>query len=433
VVEPVTEADLLQEAHRPIPEPTGSSLEFQGYQDVLQGGEGGEEVEGLEDEAYVSGAKPGTLVLGKSEKVLPVQGDAAGGGFVQAGQEPQEGGLPAPGRAHHCYEGFGSHLQVDGAKDVEGSAAAGVCLMEAFGHDHHMNCLLSWLRGVARKASALTRVRPGCVAALLVLAACSPSADGSGTETVRDPGPSDVSAETSVVDATAGGQDLSAETSSPEPSEAPAPEGAPPGSPLSAPEDPEEGAKGPRVVFLGTSLTAGFGLLREEDGYVARLSALADSAGLPMRAVNAGVSGDTSAGGLRRLEWILREALDVLVVELGANDGLRGQDPHATAENLREIIRVARARYPEVVVLLAAMESPPNLGEAYTERFRAIFPAVAREAGAVLVPFFLEGVAGVPELNQDDGIHPTPEGHRIMARNLWPFLEPALREWWSGR
>jgi acyl-CoA thioesterase I len=187
------------------------------------------------------------------------------------------------------------------------------------------------------------------------------------------------------------------------------------------------------VVFLGTSLTAGFGLLREEDGYVARLSAMADSAGLPMRTVNAGVSGDTSAGGLRRLEWILGEALDVLVVELGANDGLRGQDPHATAENLREIIRVARARYPEVVVLLAAMEAPPNLGEAYTERFRAVFPAVAREAGAVLVPFFLEGVAGVPELNQDDGIHPTPEGHRIMARNLWPFLEPALREWWSGR
>jgi acyl-CoA thioesterase I len=196
-----------------------------------------------------------------------------------------------------------------------------------------------------------------------------------------------------------------------------------------APQDPGKRAKGPRVVFLGTSLTAGLGLLREEDGYVGRLSAMADSAGVPMQVVNAGVSGDTSAGGLRRLEWVLREALDILVVELGANDGLRGQDPNATAENLREIIRAARARYPDAAVLLAAMESPTNLGDAYNERFRALFPAVARDTGATLIPFFLDGVAGVPELNQEDGIHPTPEGHRMMARNLWPYLEPALREW----
>jgi len=185
------------------------------------------------------------------------------------------------------------------------------------------------------------------------------------------------------------------------------------------------------VVFLGTSLTAGLGLLREEDGYVGRLSAMADSAGVPMQAVNAGVSGDTSAGGLRRLEWVLREALDILVVELGANDGLRGQDPNATAENLRDIIRAARAHYPDAAVLVAAMESPTNLGDAYNERFRALFPAVARDTGATLIPFFLDGVAGVPELNQEDGIHPTPEGHRMMARNLWPYLEPALREWWG--
>jgi len=190
-------------------------------------------------------------------------------------------------------------------------------------------------------------------------------------------------------------------------------------------------ADGPRVVFLGTSLTAGLGLLRAEDTYVARLAELADSAGVPMDAVNAGVSGDTSAGGLRRLDWILREPVDVLVVELGANDGLRGQDPAATKDNLEAIVTRTRARYPEAAVVIAGMEAPPNLGEAYTRRFRSVFPSVAAQTGAALVPFILADVAGVRDLNQDDGIHPTPEGHGIMARNVWPTLAPLLREWWQ--
>lgn len=199
----------------------------------------------------------------------------------------------------------------------------------------------------------------------------------------------------------------------------------------SASQEPAEGPRGPRVVFLGTSLTAGLGLPGPEEAWPARLAELADSAGLPLRVVNAGVSGDTSAGGLRRLDWILREPLDVLVVELGANDGLRGQDPDATADNLRRIIQDAQARYPRAQVLLCAMEAPPNMGETYTERFRALFPAVATQTGARLVPFLLDGVAGVPELNQDDGIHPTSEGHRRMAANVWPALEPAVRAWWA--
>jgi acyl-CoA thioesterase-1 len=186
------------------------------------------------------------------------------------------------------------------------------------------------------------------------------------------------------------------------------------------------------VVFLGTSLTAGLGLSDPDSAYPARLAAIADSAGLPIEAVNAGVSGDTSAGGLRRLEWILREPLDALVVELGANDGLRGQDPDATALNLLQIVRATRERYPRAAVFLAAMEAPPNMGDRYTASFRAIFPRVAGETGATLVPFLLAGVAGVSELNQDDGIHPTPEGHELMARNVWPFLEPALRAWWAA-
>jgi acyl-CoA thioesterase-1 len=184
----------------------------------------------------------------------------------------------------------------------------------------------------------------------------------------------------------------------------------------------------PVVVFLGTSLTAGMGLEREADGYVSVLAQMADSASRPFRAVNAGVSGDTSAGGLRRVDWLLRSQVDVLVVELGANDGLRGQDPEALAANLEEIIRRTREAYPEALFVLAGMEAPPNMGDRYTAAFRAVFPEVARSTGAALIPFLLEGVAGVPELNQDDRIHPNPEGHRRVALNAWPVLEAVMGE-----
>ena len=194
----------------------------------------------------------------------------------------------------------------------------------------------------------------------------------------------------------------------------------------SGPEVPRDDR--PVVVFLGTSLTAGFGLAREADGYVARLEALADSAELPFNAVNAGVSGETSAGGLRRLDWALREPFDVLFLELGANDGLRGQDPAALETNLREIVAKTLARYADARIVVAGMEAPPNLGPVYTSAFREVFSRVAEDTGAALVPFLLDGVAGVPTLNQSDRIHPTAEGHRIVARNVWPVLEAVLRE-----
>lgn len=182
-----------------------------------------------------------------------------------------------------------------------------------------------------------------------------------------------------------------------------------------------------RVVFLGTSLTAGLGLARDSERYTDRLQELADSAGLDATMVNAGVSGDTSAGGLRRLDWLLEHPVDVLVVELGANDGLRGQDPDALEENLRTIVRRTRARYPDATIVMVGMEAPPNMGPRYTRRFREVFPAVADELHTELVPFLLDGVAGVPRLNQGDGIHPTAEGHRRVARNVWPVLERVLR------
>ncbi len=187
---------------------------------------------------------------------------------------------------------------------------------------------------------------------------------------------------------------------------------------------PERGV----VLFLGTSLTEGYGLGNaQEHAFPARVQERIDQAGLPFRVVNAGVGGDTSAGGLRRLEWLLRMPVRVLVIELGANDGLRGQDVGALRDNLLAVIDRTRARYPEVEVLLAGMQAPPNLGERYTASFRAVFPEVAGEADVTLIPFLLEDVGGIRGLNQADGIHPSVEGHEIIAETVWARLEPVLR------
>ncbi len=182
----------------------------------------------------------------------------------------------------------------------------------------------------------------------------------------------------------------------------------------------------PLVVFLGTSLTAGLGV-DPEQAYPALLQRVLDSAGIPLRAVNAGVSGETSAGALRRLPFVLQGPIRVLVIETGANDGLRGLDVDSTRANLEAIIAQVRSHDPAIRILLAAMEAPPNMGPRFTARFRAMFPDLARRASVPLVPFLLSGVGGVDSLNQSDGIHPTPAGHRIVARNVWAALEPVAR------
>jgi acyl-CoA thioesterase-1 len=144
--------------------------------------------------------------------------------------------------------------------------------------------------------------------------------------------------------------------------------------------------------------------------------------------VNAGVSGDTTAGGLRRLDWLLRRPVDILLVELGGNDGLRGLPIGATRTNLTAIISRTREKNPSARIVVAGMQMPPNLGEDYVTQFRALFPAVAKDQQALLIPFLLEGVGGVPSLNQADQIHPTAEGHALIASNLWRVLEPVLRQ-----
>ncbi|MDQ3208296.1 MAG: arylesterase [Gemmatimonadota bacterium] len=182
----------------------------------------------------------------------------------------------------------------------------------------------------------------------------------------------------------------------------------------------------PSVVFLGTSLTAGLGL-EPEQAYPALVQQKIDSAGLGFRVVNAGVSGETSAGARRRVDWLLREPVAVLVLETGANDGLRGLPPDSLRANIQAVFDRARAISPSPRLVLVGMRVPPNYGRTYTERFQAIYPELARENGAALVPFLLDRVGGVAQLNQADGIHPTAEGQRVMAETVWRVLEPVLR------
>jgi acyl-CoA thioesterase-1 len=178
---------------------------------------------------------------------------------------------------------------------------------------------------------------------------------------------------------------------------------------------------------VGTSLTAGLGLPGSEPAYPDRLQSRIDSAGLAFEVVAAGVSGETSAGALSRVDWLLSEPVAVLAIETGANDGLRGQDPEALRESLLGIVRRAREQSPEPAIVLLGMRAPTNLGREYGERFAAVYAELARREDLTLVPFLLEGVAGAPALNQADGIHPNPAGHERMADNVWTVLLPLLR------
>lgn len=187
------------------------------------------------------------------------------------------------------------------------------------------------------------------------------------------------------------------------------------------------GAGATTVLVIGDSLAAGLGVEREE-AFPARLEESARAAGFEIEVINGGVSGDTSAGGRRRIAWLMNREIDVLILELGANDGLRGIEPEATEENLQAIIDAARAKHPGLPVVVAGMRMPPNLGPDYGEAFEALFPRLAERNHARLVPFLLEGVGGVIEMNLDDRIHPNPAGHRVVADNVWQILRPLLEE-----
>jgi len=190
---------------------------------------------------------------------------------------------------------------------------------------------------------------------------------------------------------------------------------------LIAEEAPKATASEKRIVILGDSITAGYGLDPKE-AYPALLQKRIADAKLPFTVVNAGVSGDTTAGGLRRVTWAMTKGADVLVIALGGNDGLRGIAPAETKKNLLGIVKKARTKNPEIKVLIAGMQMPDNMGPRFTAQFKSLFPEVAKETKSTLIPFLLEGIGGVEKLNQPDGIHPTSKGQEKVAENVWKIL-----------
>ena len=181
------------------------------------------------------------------------------------------------------------------------------------------------------------------------------------------------------------------------------------------------------ILCFGDSLTAGFGLEDSNDAYPTVIQTKIDSLGLDYVVVNSGVSGETTSGGLGRINWILNQKVDLFLLELGANDGLRGISLAETRENLQAIIDRVRKKYPDIPIILAGMQLPPNLGQDYTKEFKSIFEELAEKNALEIIPFLLKDVGGIPELNLDDGIHPNVEGHKLVANNVWVILEPLLK------
>jgi acyl-CoA thioesterase-1 len=189
----------------------------------------------------------------------------------------------------------------------------------------------------------------------------------------------------------------------------------------------QNGEQSKAILFFGDSLTAGYGI-DPASAFPSLIQEKIRANGWNFQVISAGVSGETTAGGLRRVDWVLQRPVDIFVLELGANDGLRGQPLENARENLQAIIDRVKSKYPQVRIVLAGMQIPANLGREYTASFRAIFPKLAQKNNAALIPFLLEGVGGVPRLNLPDGLHPTPQGHKMVAENVWQVLEPVLRE-----
>lgn len=179
------------------------------------------------------------------------------------------------------------------------------------------------------------------------------------------------------------------------------------------------------ILFFGNSLTAAYGI-DPEDGFAGLTQARIDSLGLGYKVINGGLSGETTAGGLSRLDWFLEDEPAIFVLELGGNDGLRGIQPAETKRNLLAIIDKVRSKYPDTKIILAGMQIPPNMGQEYSKEFSELYPAVANEKNVTLIPFLLDKVGGIPELNLPDGIHPTEAGHKIVLETIWPFIEANL-------
>jgi len=188
---------------------------------------------------------------------------------------------------------------------------------------------------------------------------------------------------------------------------------------------PDKGVAVKHILFFGTSLTAGLGV-DPEQAFPALIQQKIDSLKLPYKVINAGLSGETSAAGKNRIDWLLRQPVDIFVLELGANDGLRGIPVKETEANLQAVIDKVKQKYPKAKLILAGMQMPPSMGDKYTVPFKELFPALAKKNQMDFIPFLLKGVGGIPSLIQEDGLHPTPKGHKILAENVWAILQPDL-------
>jgi len=180
-----------------------------------------------------------------------------------------------------------------------------------------------------------------------------------------------------------------------------------------------------KILFFGDSLTAGYGL-EVSQAFPAVIQEKIDSLDLNYTVINAGLSGETTASGKNRLEWVLEDGIDIIIIELGANDGLRGVPLTETKSNLQSMVDTVQSKLPDVKIILAGMKIPPNMGPEYTSKFESIFPELAASENIKLIPFLLDNVAGIPELNQGDGIHPTVKGQKLVAENVWVVLKPML-------
>lgn len=183
-----------------------------------------------------------------------------------------------------------------------------------------------------------------------------------------------------------------------------------------------------KIIFFGDSLTAGYGLDDTNNAFPGLIQKTIDFLNLNFTVINSGVSGETTAGGRARIDWVLNQEPAIFILELGANDGLRGVPLSATRENLQAIVDAVMNKYPETQIVLAGMQIPPNMGPEYTQEFRTIFPELAKKNKLALIPFLLEDVGGIPSLNQADGIHPTAAGHEILAKNVWAVLGPIVNQ-----
>lgn len=199
------------------------------------------------------------------------------------------------------------------------------------------------------------------------------------------------------------------------------------GEPEPVEEVGDESSISKTILFFGDSLTAGYGLEDSNDAYPALIQDRIDSLNLNYTVINSGLSGETTAGGRSRVQWVLNQQVDVFVLELGGNDGLRGVSLDETRENLQAIIDEVRTKAPNAEIILAGMQLPPNLGQDYTSTFRLIFNELAEENNIALIPFLLKDVGGIPELNLPDGIHPNEEGQKIVAQNVWEVLEGIIK------